>query len=290
MYIMKSTVKSYDWRDELGNMGQMESIDNDFILFENAFISASFNRPFKTDVVTAIIVTKGATRGKINLTPYSTNTPGFIILLPDQILEYEYISEDFSGLFVVMSKRFTAGLNFEDSFPLFLSVRKNPFIAMSKEEIDTLVAYYAILKRTVQKKENPNRIEVIKHLIKAFFYSTGYKFHKLEDKKRTKNEMLVENFLNHVQTHYREQRGVEFYANKLFLTPKYLSKVIKESSGMSANEWIDSYVILEAKALLKSSNKSIQQISDELNFPSQSFFGKYFKRHVGMSPKEYNKG
>ena len=99
----------------------------------------------------------------------------------------------------------------------------------------------------------------------------------------------MEKFLSLVQINYKEQRGLEFYADKLCFTPKYLSKVIKENSGTSANDWIDNHVVLEAKALLKSTNMTIQQISDELNFPSQSFFGKYFKRHVGVSPKEYKK-
>jgi AraC family transcriptional regulator, transcriptional activator of pobA len=286
---MKNTVKPYNWRSELGEMRQIASIDNDFILLESAFISTSFKYPFKTDAIAAIIVLKGTTKGKINLKPYTTTAPGFIILLPDQILEYEYISEDFSGLFIVMSKKFSSNLNFEGSFPLFLSIRNNPFISMTNDEIEVLAAYYDILKRAVQKVDNPNRIEVVKYLIKAFFYSTSYEYHKLEERKRTKNEVLVENFLNHAQAHYKEHRGVEFYADKLCLTPKYLSKVIKENSGMSANEWVDSYVILEAKALLKSTNKTIQQISEELNFPSQSFFGKYFKRHVGVSPKDYKK-
>ncbi|MDR2805936.1 MAG: helix-turn-helix domain-containing protein [Dysgonamonadaceae bacterium] len=79
----------------------------------------------------------------------------------------------------------------------------------------------------------------------------------------------------------------EVYASKLCLTPKYFSKIIKDNSGISASEWIDNYIILEAKALLKSTNITILQISDELNFPSQSFFGKYFKRVTGMSPKSY---
>ena len=99
--------------------------------------------------------------------------------------------------------------------------------------------------------------------------------------------MLVENFIDCVHKSYKKQRGMEFYADKLSLTPKYLSKLIKDNTGTSALEWIDNYVILEAKAFLKSTNMTIQQISDELNFPSQSFFGKYFKRHVGVSPKEY---
>lgn len=78
-----------------------------------------------------------------------------------------------------------------------------------------------------------------------------------------------------------------FYADQLHITPKYLSSVIKEVSGRSAVEWIDRYVILEAKALLRYSGLSIQEIAYELNFSTQSFFGKYFKHHTGMSPSEY---
>ncbi|HEY4784564.1 MAG TPA: helix-turn-helix domain-containing protein, partial [Bacteroidales bacterium] len=122
----------------------------------------------------------------------------------------------------------------------------------------------------------------------AFFYASSYQFHNLPEKgSQSKQEILVEKFLTSVQKNYKEHRGLEFYANELCLTPKYLSKLIKENSGTTANEWINNYVILEAKALLKSTNMTIQQISLELNFESQSFFGKYFKRIVGLSPKEY---
>ena len=84
-------------------------------------------------------------------------------------------------------------------------------------------------------------------------------------------------------------RSVSFYSNKMFLTAKHLSTVVKEVSGKTASEWIDSLVILEAKALLKSSELSIQEIADELHFANQSFFGKYFKHHTGMAPKEYRR-
>ena len=99
--------------------------------------------------------------------------------------------------------------------------------------------------------------------------------------------MLVEKFLNLAHTYHKKQCELKFYAQQLIITPKYLSKVVKETSGRPANDWIDDLVVLEAKALLKSTNMTIQQVSDDLNFPSQSFFGKYFKRVTGMSPKEY---
>ncbi|MDR1673524.1 MAG: helix-turn-helix domain-containing protein, partial [Bacteroidales bacterium] len=74
---------------------------------------------------------------------------------------------------------------------------------------------------------------------------------------------------------------------KLCLTSKHLSAVIKKTTGKSAFEWINDYVILEAKSLLRATNMTVQQISEELNFANQSFFGKFFKRAVGVSPKEY---
>ena len=92
-----------------------------------------------------------------------------------------------------------------------------------------------------------------------------------------------------VMENYKQERSVSFYADKLCVTAKYLSLVVKNVSGKSAGDWIDEYVILEAKALLKSSNMTIQEIADVLNFANQSFFGKYFKHHTGVSPKEYRK-
>jgi AraC-like DNA-binding protein len=287
---MKNTIASFNWLLELEKAAEVDSIDNDFILLGKPIISSAFDYPFKLDVTIGIICIEGTMKGKINLKFHTSTSPCIAIILPDQILEYEYMSKDFSGLFIIMSKRFTESLNIEEGFSLFLSVRDNPFIQLTKEELDALVAYYTILQGAVRKKDNPYRMEVVKHLTKAFFYNTGYLYHKLStDENKSKNELLVKKFLGFVQTHYKEQRGVEFYADKLCLTPKYLSKVIKENSGMSANDWIDNHVILEAKALLKTTNMTIQQISDEFNFPSQSFFGKYFKRHVGVSPKEYKK-
>jgi AraC-like DNA-binding protein len=110
-----------------------------------------------------------------------------------------------------------------------------------------------------------------------------------DESKKSKQDILVEKFLAIVMENYRKHRMIEFYSEKLFLTPKHLSRVIKERSGKSSCEWIEDHIMLEAMALLKSTDKTIQQISDELNFPSQSFFGKYFKRRAGIAPKEHRK-
>jgi len=94
-------------------------------------------------------------------------------------------------------------------------------------------------------------------------------------------------FMKLLEEYYKQYHTIKFYADKMNLSPKYLSLMIKKVSGKLATEWIDEYVILEAKNLIKYSSMTIQEISYALNFPNQSFFGKYFKRHTGLSPKEY---
>ena len=99
--------------------------------------------------------------------------------------------------------------------------------------------------------------------------------------------IIFDQFIKLVKDNYMMYRNVGFYAEHLSLTPKYLSRIIKDASGRSAPEWIDEYVMLEAKNLLKFSGLAIKEIVYRLNFPSQSVFYKFFKARTGMTPTEY---
>lgn len=105
--------------------------------------------------------------------------------------------------------------------------------------------------------------------------------------KATRADEIVSRFLKCVQENYREHRELGFYADQLGLSLKYMSHVIYEKTGRHPSKWIKDYVILEAKTMLRSGRYSIQQIAEELHFPNQSFFGKYFKETVGVSPKKW---
>ena len=133
-------------------------------------------------------------------------------------------------------------------------------------------------------------MQVVQHIIMALFYSSeSVRELETNDVARSNADVITKEFLKHVKENFRRERQLQFYADLLCITPRYLSRVVKECTGASAAEWIERSVVLEARALLKSTNMTVQQISDELNFPSQTFFGKYFKRRVGMSPKEYRR-
>ena len=112
---------------------------------------------------------------------------------------------------------------------------------------------------------------------------------KSEENRSIRSKAILEDFLTLVRDNHNKERNLSFYADKLYLTPKYLSKLVKSVSGKSAHEWIDSFVILEAKNMLKYSGMSIKSIVWELNFPNQTTFYRFFKTQTGMTPSEYRK-
>ena len=102
-------------------------------------------------------------------------------------------------------------------------------------------------------------------------------------------EDIFAQFIQLVQRNFKRERRVGWYALQMNISPKYLAETIRTVSHKTPNDWINYYVVLEMRVLLKNSTKSIKEITDLLHFPNQSFFGKYFKEHVGMSPSDYRK-
>lgn len=245
------------------------------------------NYPFRTDWYICCICSAGESRGRINLVPYSLKGLEISINIPGQLLEHECMTHDFQGIFILMSKDFISGLGLPYNFQTYMSLQEAPILSLTENQYNSMLSYCNMVRKVI-KIDHPNKLDIVKHLTCAFFYGMGYYFHQVaENKKLSNEEALMQRFQKIVQQYYKNERKVVFYAEKLHLSGGYLSTIIKNISGKTAAEWIDDYVTLEAKSLLKSTNLTIQQISDSLHFPSQSFFGKYFKRQTGMSPKKY---
>ena len=136
------------------------------------------------------------------------------------------------------------------------------------------------------------REEIVRSLLTTMIYEISnviFRMQQLNDKRRTRAETIFGQFIKLVEDNFRRERRVSWYGEQLCITPKYLSETVKQVSRRTPNEWIDNYVILETRVLLRNSTMSIKEIARALNFPNQSFLGKYFKEHVGMSPSEYRK-
>lgn len=134
---------------------------------------------------------------------------------------------------------------------------------------------------------NPQVLKALLHSIIAFYYRYAYRLFDLIESNGDSGARLSDRFIKMVKEKFKTERFLEYYADELGVTTKHLSRTVKAQTGYSASSWIERFLILEAKVLLKSTNLTVQQISDNLNFPTQSFFGKYFKKNVGVSPKFY---
>lgn len=272
----------------------VDTIADDFAIFDNIDQVPLFDFPTRMDCVMFAICTRGYVEIGINLERHTLRSQQLGVMRPDQILQLFHISDDFEGKFILMSRAFLedARIDFKNALTMFLYFKENPFTDLTQNEADILMEYHAILKRKVRLENLEYRKVITQHILHALFYEVNMFFssHKSEPlQKQTRKEELFEQFMKTVAMYYKKERSVAFYADKLCLTPKYLSTTVKEVSGRLAGEWINQCVILEAKTLLKSTGKNIQQIAEELNFANQSFFGKYFKQHTGISPREYKK-
>ena len=168
-------------------------------------------------------------------------------------------------------------------------IKNTEFYSVSEEVLDVLSSVYRQVSSLMNQPDNPYREEIIRHLFSAHYYGLGYYMHGLQSQPvaLTAQQEKCERFMSLVAENFKTQRDIGFYADKLCVTGKYLSTMLKHETGMTALDWIERYVVLYAKSCLSSTSMTIQEISDELDFPSQSVFGKYFKRVEGMSPKAY---
>lgn len=179
-----------------------------------------------------------------------------------------------------------------------LFMRKNPCVSLSGEQC----AHFEYLLNNLWdrinaedcQKENVQyqhlKLELIKSMGQTICYeilNMYFTNQPLQPLQQGKKDVVFHNFMLSLFRFYRKERDVSFYARMQHITPRYFSAIIKEKTGDSALQWIVRMVITEAKQLLEESDLSIKEIADQLNFPTQSFFGKYFKQYVGVSPKEY---
>ena len=282
------------WRERLNDsIPPDHRIGTDVMLVDNANssnIQKLYTEPFKVDMTMAIIYKKGTTRTRINMVEYNIVAPCVIIVVNDSVYQPLESSDDLICKAIVMSRSFSNSLftNFGDYKPIYNMIVSNPVVFMDNET-NVFDFFYDAMLNLIRSPYREFALESARHLTLAMFY--GYCAARQgvmnNNKVASRQEAICSEFIDVLSHNYKEQRDVAFYADRLCITPKYLSQIVKDNTGKTALELIEDYVIEESKAMLISTTMTIQQISDELHFPSQSVFGKYFKRVTGLSPREY---
>ena len=247
--------------------------------------------PVKMEWVVLCVLTSGTSACTINGKKYALKAHDMVLCLPHAVLAREAHSDDFQMDCLCISRKVleaTADFSmFNWDVMAFLST--HPVVCLNDEEYARFSLYYALMSHKLEHQSLPRYKESMQNLLKSFlfdFYSVVGRYVSVDTYNYSQGQNLFKSFLDLLALTRPKPRAVSFYADKLNITPKYLSAVCKNASGKTASELIHKAVTKEVADLLLYTNKSIKEIMVELDFPSLSFFGKYVKRHFGMGPKE----
>lgn len=272
-----------------------EGLGNDFMISSEREQKCFdlFKYPCRLDAMVFGVCTQGEAKAMINLKEYTISTGMMIANTPENIIQVNHTSEDFKGHIVIVSIDFLKEIliDLKNIMAIYMQIKNQPYIKLQEEELHVFGDFFRLMHECANSANNKFKVNITRHLVASFIYKCCATLNNTanESNKHTmsRQEAFFKQFMELLVAHHKEERSVGFYAERMHITPKYMSSLIKKISGLSAAEWIDEYIILEIKALLKYSEMSIQEIAYHFNFSTQSFFGKYFKQHTGMSPSQY---
>ncbi len=249
--------------------------------------------PVQVTMAIIIFCRHGYINMKMNLQDYTVNQGDCCAILPGSLFQIISVSDDVEcGLMAVNPDFIDFSMDVKMGLEFARISKNNPIRHLDYSSMQEAMSIYQSVKHKLFQKDYQYKEEVARNYLNilrcnAFqSFAADYKVENIPVASNRKEE-LFSLFIAKVQDFYKEERNVTFYADKLCVTPKYLSSVIHEVSGKYATDWITDYVILEAKGLLRVENRSVKDVCNTLNFPNQSFFAKYFKQHTGYTPKEY---
>ena len=254
--------------------------------------------PFSLDAFIFVLCESGSFRVLTNSEDYTVEANGLFINFPGQIMRADDSNlSDCKVRTMVIDLDFIKNLNL-DIKPIIqklLALKNNQCFNLGEKTFAEVCNLWRAVADEINNNEHDETSdEIMRNLVSAFFFKVCRVVNRTivgvgSTEEFDKNAGYFKEFMILLGEYYKTERSVKFYAEKMRLSPKYFTTIIKRSSGSTVAQWINHFVILEAKNLLKYSTMNVQEIAYSLNFPNQSFFGKYFKHHTGMTPSEYKK-
>lgn len=267
-------------------------LENDFdVSMRTEHLPIAFS-PIRIDHCMICICLSGSSNIEIDLRHYTYVENDIFIAFPGQILASNEQTDDFAIAFISFSNRFMDEILFRLPSTFIGFLKESVVYHLPKAERESMISeYFVALERKFIDYENICRTEIIKNLLQNFYldlYNKVVKNNDIDTRQPKRKKELEERFFRLIKEHPK-QRDVAFFAEKLCITPKYLSIITKETTGVSAKELIDNYAITELKLQLKSTSLTIKEIAYSLNYPNEAFLCKYFKKRTLMTPTHYRK-
>ena len=278
------------------------SIDKSLYLMDNLEMEVKMSEKEKQSFLNApiqyistmslLVCIKGAAKVNIGLEANEMHNHDALFLKSGIICEMTDMSPDTQFFSVILDEAFYYPIfSHLDLSVLQRALMNQPICRLSDERMEEcIVVYKQIKKHLLLHTDEPLNQDIIRGYLQVLLfniYAVYLEKDQLADIKPTRQQELFNRFMELLQRDYRNHRHINHYASELCVTPSYLSKVVLAQSGHTASEHIDNFIIAEAKQLIRSRQYTILQVSEMLNFTCQSFFGRYFKKHTGLTPKEF---
>lgn len=269
-----------------------DHIGNDVFFKEETDTVKLLSKPYLANKQFLILCTSGYAKGTIDLKEFEISKDNLLILFPVRIVQFTEFSHDYNALVISTSIDYSRSMQHNESISIWMRLLSDPIVHLTDKETAMMTHCFKIVSNVIDTEGNEHKLEAIRKIFEAMFY-IGIDFEDIKHhrtRKMSRKEKVFDDFYTNLIRYHRQSREVQFYADKLCITPKYMSNIIKVVTGLSALEWINNYIVLEAKMVLSSNPKmTIQEVADYLGFPDQSFFGKFFKKHIGMTPSDFKK-
>lgn len=283
---------------QLCSIGRTRVIDYKGLLMISDHIAQEylFEEPCRIDAILILTCLRGRLDYVVNMEHNVVTEPSILVNMPENIIQFKG-SENLEAYAVLISSDLLNSMpsDMMQMAKAYLPVKHHYHASVPLDQIIQLVSYYKLIKFSLSKGTTETD-EIVRSLLQAFLLSImglmrEHQVQQIEiDRTASRgSRQLFERFMEAVDHYHQQERQVQFYADKLCVTAKYLSMAIKEYSGKNPSDWICDYVVAEAKSLLLYSQMSAQEVAFHLNFPSQSSFGKFFKLQTGLSPTQYLK-
>lgn len=250
--------------------------------------------PIRIDAIALILCTEGCIDFSCNLEEFHVEAGSLLLLPPKSLILGRGDSSHYAGHIAIMDMAYLGECNFNVSrFTSFMVQHVNNIcVKLTKQEQSRLQQSLELLHHIISEEvSSPFREDIIRSMIEMLIYTVceDFALHSTNEESGniSRQESYFRQFIHELSAHYAERQGVGYYADKLCISARYLTTIVRRVSGLTVTDWMNRYLIMEAKYLLKYSELSIQEVAYRLSFPDQSFFGKYFKQHVGVSPSHY---
>ena len=244
---------------------------------------------FRSNHYAILLVTQGTLKGRFNMVDIEMKAPAAVYIFNDHVLHYDSTSPDLKVRLLSYSPVIAEELSL--SYDKVHYAYARPAMELDETSMRIIMRYLDLMEDMMQK-DSPGRQTTIVQLIRSlmYFLFEFYTDSLPSQKPFSRPEEIAGRFLSLVDLHCHAHHDIKWYADALRLTPMYVANVVKQVTGSTAGDCIADCIIRQAKSLLLTSSLSVQQISDRLGFRTQSHFGTFFRRAVGVSPKTFRLG